>query len=206
MSLFPFYMQPTYALTPYEVVYYTRPVRYVRRVQHPLAEPFADALGQLARFSHPEDDDEFLADTPFGKRRASRAAGAPRADGETPEAPEAPRAPQSYSYSISSSTVYGRDGEMRTTVRKTYTDGEGTKRFEERSLRDADERILKESAVQGFGDEEAKVTYEGADGAEAFAAAWAPKTALEPAAEDGAAQEAVAPSEDVSKEAVEPSA
>ena len=97
MSLFPFYMQPTYALTPYEVVYYTRPVRYVRRVQHPLAEPFADALGQLSRFSHPEDDDEFLADTPFGKRRASRAAkpfrhpaSTLRRSGKYPPRPSAP--------------------------------------------------------------------------------------------------------------------
>ena len=179
-----FLLQPAAAFSPTEVIYVdlgrraqATPVRYRR-------DSFDDAWSQLARAVYPKEDDDFLNDTPAFAAKA-------KSDGSE-------EAPRSYSYSMSSSSVTV-NGETRSVVRKRYRDGSGgSKVYEERALRD-DERILKESKFTGLGEDEAKVTYEGADGAEAFAEAWAPKAALEAAsADDGpelSSTEAVAPTD-----------
>merc|ERR1719487_1471788 len=73
---------------------------------------------------------------------------------------------------------------MRTTLRKNYKDADGAaKSFQERSLA-RDGKKLTETRTQGFGDAEAKLSFEGVDDASAFESAWATKPALEaPAAE-----------------------
>ena len=162
--------------------------------------PLAQQFGQLKRLSQAfeeqlqrVDEDDFLADTPLGQRRQL---GTPKEDAPTKtdestsslyEAPKAegdeavaPAAPRGYAYSWSSSSVT-QNGETRTTVRKQYKDGGGAKSFQERSLA-RDGKKLTETRTQGFGDAEAKLSFEGVDDEKAFESAWATKPAL-PAAE-----------------------
>ena len=162
--------------------------------------PLAQQFGQLKRLSQAfeeqlqrVDDDDFLADTPLGQRRQL---GTPKEDAPTKdestsslyEAPKAegdeavaPAAPRGYAYSWSSSSVT-QNGETRTTVRKNFKDAAGAaKSFQERSLA-RDGKKLTETRTQGFGDAEAKLSFEGVDDEKAFESAWATKPAL-PAAE-----------------------
>merc|ERR1719486_82761 len=68
------------------------------------------------------------------------------------------------------------------TVRKNFKDADGAaKSFQERSLA-RDGKKLTETRTQGFGDAEAKLSFEGVDDAKSFESAWATKPAL-PAAE-----------------------
>merc|ERR1712164_46332 len=91
-----------------------------------------------------------------------------------------------YAYSWSSSSVT-QNGETRTTVRKNFKDAAGAaKSFQERSLA-RDGKKLTETRTQGFGDAEAKLSFEGVDDATAFESAWATKPAL-PTAEAPAAE------------------
>ena len=171
--------------------------------------PLAQQFGQLKRLSQAfeeqlqrVDEDDFLADTPLGQRR-QLGTGAPKEDAPTKtdestsslyEAPAtkdcdapccdeavAPAAPRGYAYSWSSSSVT-QNGETRTTVRKNFKGADGgAKSFQERSLA-RDGKKLTETRTQGFGDAEAKLSFEGVDDATAFESAWATKPAL-PAAE-----------------------
>ena len=161
--------------------------------------PLAQQFGQLKRLSQAfeeqlqrVDEDDFLADTPLGQRRqletkedapATKDGEAPKAEGDEAVAPAAPRG---YAYSWSSSSVT-QNGETRTTVRKNFKDGHGAaKSFQERSLA-RDGKKLTETRTQGFGDAEAKLSFEGVGDAQAFESAWATKPAL-PAAEAPAAE------------------
>ena len=168
--------------------------------------PLAQQFGQLKRLSQAfeeqlqrVDEDDFLADTPLGQRRQL---GTPKEDAPTKtddstsslyEAPKAegdeavaPAAPRGYAYSWSSSSLT-QNGETRTTVRKNFKDGNGAaKSFQERSLA-RDGKKLTETRTQGFGDAEAKLSFEGVGDAQAFESAWATKPAL-PAAEAPAAE------------------
>jgi len=179
--------------------------------------PLAQQFGQLKRLSQAfeeqlqrVDEDDFLADTPLGQRRqlgtgtpkedaptktdestsslyeapATKDGDAPKAEGDEAVAPAAPRG---YAYSWSSSSMT-QNGETRTTVRKQYKDADGAKSFQERSLA-RDGKKLTETRTQGFGDAEAKLSFEGVDDASAFESAWATKPAL-PAAEEAPAAEA----------------
>ena len=101
----------------------------------------------------------------------------------------APAAPRGYAYSWSSSSLT-QNGETRTTLRKQYKDADGVKSFQERSL-DRDGKKVVERSSQGFGEAEAKLSFEGVDDAKSFESAWATKPAL-PAAEAPAAVEAPA--------------
>ena len=165
--------------------------------------PLAQQFGQLKRLSQAfeeqlqrVDEDDFLADTPLGQRRqlgTPKEEDAPKTDDSTSslyEAPKAegdeavaPAAPRGYAYSWSSSSVT-QNGETRTTVRKNFKDADGAaKSFQERSLA-RDGKKLTETRTQGFGDAEAKLSFEGVGDAQAFESAWATKPALEaPAAE-----------------------
>merc|ERR1719384_1938819 len=169
--------------------------------------PLAQQFGQLKRLSQAfeeqlqrVDEDDFLADTPLGQRRqlgspkedaptktdesTSSLYEAPKAEGDAPGAEAvAPAAPRGYAYSWSSSSVT-QNGETRTTVRKNFKDADGAaKSFQERSLA-RDGKKLTETRTQGFGDAEAKLSFEGVGDAQAFESAWATKPALEaPAAE-----------------------
>merc|ERR1719421_460656 len=174
--------------------------------------PLAQQFGQLKRLSQAfeeqlqrVDEDDFLVDTPLGQRRQLGTAkeDAPtKTDDSTSslyEAPAtkdcdapccdeavAPAAPRGYAYSWSSSSVT-QNGETRTTVSKNFKDGNGAgKSFQERSLA-RDGKKLTETRTQGFGDAEAKLSFEGVDDAQAFESAWATKPAL-PAAEAPAAE------------------
>jgi len=165
--------------------------------------PLAQQFGQLKRLSQAfeeqlqrVDEDDFLADTPLGQRRqletpkedaptktdesTSSLYEAPKAEGDEAVAPAAPRG---YAYSWSSSSVT-QNGETRTTVNKNFKDADGAaKSFQERSLA-RDGKKLTETRTQGFGDAEAKLSFEGVGDAQAFESAWATKPALEaPAAE-----------------------
>merc|ERR1719214_467962 len=168
--------------------------------------PLAQQFGQLKRLSQAfeeqlqrVDEDDFLADTPLGQRRqlATPKEDAPaKTDDSTSslyEAPAtkdcdapccdeavAPAAPRGYAYSWSSSSLT-QNGETRTTVRKQYKDADGVKSFQERSL-DRDGKKVVERSSQGFGEAEAKLSFEGVDDAKSFESAWATKPAL-PAAE-----------------------
>jgi len=167
--------------------------------------PLAQQFGQLKRLSQAfeeqlqrVDEDDFLADTPLGQRRQL---GTPKEDAPTKtdestsslyEAPKAegdeavaPAAPRGYAYSWSSSSLT-QNGETRTTVRKQYKDADGVKSFQERSL-DRDGKKVVERSSQGFGEAEAKLSFEGVDDAKSFESAWATKPAL-PAAEAPAAE------------------
>ena len=169
--------------------------------------PLAQQFGQLKRLSQAfeeqlqrVDEDDFLADTPLGQRRQLETPkeDAPKTDDSTSslyEAPKAegdeavaPAAPRGYAYSWSSSSVT-QNGETRTTVRKNFKDADGAaKSFQERSLA-RDGKKLTETRTQGFGDAEAKLSFEGVGDAQAFESAWATKPALEaPAAETPAAE------------------
>merc|ERR1719313_2325436 len=189
--------------------------------------PLAQQFGQLKRLSQAfeeqlqrVDEDDFLADTPLGQRR-QLGTGTPKEDAPTKtdestsslyEAPAtkdcdapccdeavAPAAPRGYAYSWSSSSVT-QNGETRTTVRKNFKDADGAaKSFQERSL-DRDGKKLIETRTQGFGDAEAKLSFEGVGDAQAFESAWATKPAL-PAAEAPAAAEASAAAEAPTAEA-----
>ena len=170
--------------------------------------PLAQQFGQLQRLSQAfeeqlqrVDEDDFLADTPLGQRRqlatpkedtpktdestsslyqapATKDCDAPCCEGDEAVAPAAPRG---YAYSWSSSSLT-QNGETRTTVRKNFKDGNGAaKSFQERSLA-RDGKKLTETRTQGFGDAEAKLSFEGVGDAQAFESAWATKPAL-PAAE-----------------------
>merc|ERR1719243_305078 len=158
--------------------------------------PLAQQFGQLKRLSQAfeeqlqrVDEDDFLADTPLGQRRQL---GTPKEDAPTKtddstsslyEAPKAegdeavaPAAPRGYAYSWSSSSVT-QNGETRTTVRKNYKDAAGAaKSFQERSLA-RDGKKLTETRTQGFGDAEAKLSFDGVGDAQAFEApkTWAPE-------------------------------
>jgi len=177
--------------------------------------PLAQQFGQLKRLSQAfeeqlqrVDEDDFLADTPLGQRRqlgtpkedaptktdestsslykapATKDCDAPCCEGDEAVAPAAPRG---YAYSWSSSSVT-QNGETRTTVRKNFKDADGAaKSFQERSLA-RDGKKLTETRTQGFGDAEAKLSFEGVDDHAAFESAWATKPAL-PAAETPAAEE-----------------
>merc|ERR1719311_1744254 len=158
--------------------------------------PLAQQFGQLQRLSQAfeeqlqrVDEDDFLADTPLGQRR-QLGTGAPKEDAPTKtdestsslyEAPKAegdeavaPAAPRGYAYSWLSSSVT-QNGETRTTVRKNFKDAAGAaKSFQERSLA-RDGKKLTETRTQGFGDAEAKLSFEGVDDATAFESAWATK-------------------------------
>ena len=172
--------------------------------------PLAQQFGQLKRLSQAfeeqlqrVDEDDFLADTPLGQRRqlgtakedaptktddsTSSLYEAPKAEGDAPGAEAvAPAAPRGYAYSWSSSSVT-QNGETRTTVRKNFKDADGAaKSFQERSLA-RDGKKLTETRTQGFGDAEAKLSFEGVDDEKAFESAWATKPAL-PAAEAPAAE------------------
>ena len=176
--------------------------------------PLAQQFGQLKRLSQAfeeqlqrVDEDDFLADTPLGQRRqlatpkedaptktddstsslyeapATKDCDAPCCEGDEAVAPAAPRG---YAYSWSSSSVT-QNGETRTTVSKNFKDGNGAaKSFQERSLA-RDGKKLTETRTQGFGDAEAKLSFEGVGDAQAFESAWATKPAL-PAAEAPAAE------------------
>merc|ERR1719486_1796753 len=73
------------------------------------------------------------------------------------------------------------------TVRKNFKDAAGAaKSFQERSLA-RDGKKLTETRTQGFGDAEAKLSFEGVDDAKSFESAWATNPAL-PAAEAPAAE------------------
>jgi len=168
--------------------------------------PLAQQFGQLKRLSQAfeeqlqrVDEDDFLADTPLGQRRqletpkedaptktdesTSSLYEAPKAEGDEPEAVAPAAAPRGYAYSWSSSSVT-QNGETRTTLRKNFKDAAGAaKSFQERSLA-RDGKKLTETRTQGFGDAEAKLSFDGVDDATAFESAWATKPALEaPAAE-----------------------
>ena len=177
--------------------------------------PLAQQFGQLKRLSQAfeeqlqrVDEDDFLADTPLGQRRqlgtpkedaptktdestsslykapATKDCDAPCCEGDEAVAPAAPRG---YAYSWSSSSVT-QNGETRTTVNKNFKDADGAaKSFQERSLA-RDGKKLTETRTQGFGDAEAKLSFEGVDDHAAFESAWATKPAL-PAAETPAAEE-----------------
>jgi len=165
--------------------------------------PLAQQFGQLKRLSQAfeeqlqrVDEDGFLADTPLGQRRqlGTPKEDAPKAEGDAPKAEGdeavAPAAPRGYAYSWSSSSVT-QNGETRTTVRKNFKDADGAaKSFQERSLA-RDGKKLTETRTQGFGDAEAKLSFEGVDDHDAFESAWATKPAL-PAAEAPAAEAAAA--------------
>ena len=158
--------------------------------------PLAQQFGQLKRLSQAfeeqlqrVDEDDFLADTPLGQRRqletpkedaptktdesTSSLYEAPATkDGAAPEEAVAPAAPRGYAYSWSSSSVT-QNGETRTTVRKNFKDADGAaKSFQERSLA-RDGKKLTETRTQGFGDAEAKLSFEGVDDAKSFESAWA---------------------------------
>ena len=151
--------------------------------------PLAQQFGQLKRLSQAfeeqlqrVDEDDFLADTPLGQRR-QLGTGAPKEDAPTKtddstsslyEAPAtkdcdapccegdeavAPAAPRGYAYSWSSSSLT-QNGETRTTVRKQYKDADGVKSFQERSL-DRDGKKVVERSSQGFGEAEAKLSFDG---------------------------------------------
>merc|ERR1719393_270741 len=142
--------------------------------------PLAQQFGQLKRLSQAfeeqlqrVDEDDFLADTPLGQRR-QLGTGAPKEDAptktddSTSSLYEAPAAPRGYAYSWSSSSVT-QNGETRTTVSKNFKDGNGAgKSFQERSLV-RDGKKLTETRTQGFGDAQAKLSFEdvGARGAQA---------------------------------------
>ena len=112
------------------------------------------------------------------KAPATKDCDAPCCEGDEAVAPAAPRG---YAYSWSSSSVT-QNGETRTTVRKNFKDAAGAaKSFQERSLA-RDGKKLTETRTQGFGDAEAKLSFEGVDDEKAFESAWATKPAL-PAAE-----------------------
>merc|ERR1719247_3965252 len=160
--------------------------------------PLAQQFGQLKRLSQAfeeqlqrVDEDDFLADTPLGQRR-QLGTGAPKEDAPTKtddstsslyEAPAtkdcdapccdeavAPAAPRGYAYSWSSSSVT-QNGETRTTVSKNFKDGNGAaKSFQERSLA-RDGKKLIETRTRGFGDAEAKLSFEGVDDEKAFESA-----------------------------------
>ena len=183
--------------------------------------PLAQQFGQLKRLSQAfeeqlqrVDEDDFLADTPLGQRRQL---GTPKEDAPTKtdestsslyEAPAtkdcdapccdeavAPAAPRGYAYSWSSSSVT-QNGETRTTVRKNFKDAAGAaKSFQERSLA-RDGKKLTETRTQGFGDAEAKLSFEGVDDATAFESAWATKPALEAPAAEAPAAEAPEPNKE----------
>ena len=165
--------QPTNAFSRNEMNPYSHRLRLRRNYRDPFRD-FDDAFDALARgFPRPrgdnflnlrDEDDEFLAETPgFGQRHDESADD---------------NMPRSYGYSMSSSSVTV-DGETRTTVRRQYQDSDGGSKFHEsRVLRDRDERYFKEFKTQDLGQEEVKVTYQGAEDAATFADAWAPKLAL----------------------------
>jgi len=183
--------------------------------------PLAQQFGQLKRLSQAfeeqlqrVDEDDFLADTPLGQRRQL---GTPKEDAPTKtdestsslyEAPAtkdcdapccdeavAPAAPRGYAYSWSSSSVT-QNGETRTTVRKNFKDAAGAaKSFQERSLA-RDGKKLTETRTQGFGDAEAKLSFEGVGDAQAFESAWATKPALEAPAAEAPAAEAPEPNKE----------
>jgi len=176
--------------------------------------PLAQQFGQLKRLSQAfeeqlqrVDDDDFLADTPLGQRRQL---GTPKEDAPTKdestsslyEAPKAegdeavaPAAPRGYAYSWSSSSVT-QNGETRTTVRKNFKDAAGAaKSFQERSLA-RDGKKLTETRTQGFGDAEAKLSFEGVEDAKSFEDVWAAKPALEAPAAEAPAAEAPEPNKE----------
>ena len=183
--------------------------------------PLTQQFGQLKRLSQAfeeqlqrVDEDDFLADTPLGQRRQL---GTPKEDAPTKtdestsslyEAPAtkdcdapccdeavAPAAPRGYAYSWSSSSVT-QNGETRTTVSKNFKDGNGAgKSFQERSLA-RDGKKLTETRTQGFGDAEAKLSFEGVDDEKAFESAWATKPALEAPAAEAPAAEAPEPNKE----------
>ena len=183
--------------------------------------PLAQQFGQLKRLSQAfeeqlqrVDEDDFLADTPLGQRRQL---GTPKEDAPTKtdestsslyEAPAttdcaapccdeavAPAAPRGYAYSWSSSSVT-QNGETRTTVSKNFKDGNGAaKSCQERSLA-RDGKKLTETRTQGFGDAEAKLSFEGVDDEKAFESAWATKPALEAPAAEAPAAEAPEPNKE----------
>ena len=170
--------------------------------------PLAQQFGQLKRLSQAfeeqlqrVDEDDFLADTPLGQRRqletkedapATKDGDAPKAEGDEAVAPAAPRG---YAYSWSSSSVT-QNGETRTTVRKNFKDADGAaKSFQERSLA-RDGKKLTETRTQGFGDAEAKLSFEGVDDEKAFENAWATKPALEAPAAEAPAAEAPEPNKE----------
>jgi hypothetical protein len=181
--------------------------------------PLAQQFGQLKRLSQAfeeqlqrVDEDDFLADTPLGQRRqlgspkedaptktdesTSSLYEAPKAEDDAPGAEAvAPAAPRGYAYSWSSSSVT-QNGETRTTVRKNFKDADGAaKSFQERSLA-RDGKKLTETRTQGFGDAEAKLSFEGVDDASAFESAWATKPALEAPAAEAPAAEAPEPNKE----------
>jgi len=176
--------------------------------------PLAQQFGQLKRLSQAfeeqlqrVDEDDFLADTPLGQRRQLETPkeDAPKTDESTSslyEAPKAegdeavaPAAPRGYAYSWSSSSVT-QNGETRTTVNKNFKDADGAaKSFQERSLA-RDGKKLTETRTQGFGDAEAKLSFEGVDDEKAFESAWATKPALEAPAAEAPAAEAPEPNKE----------
>ncbi len=181
--------------------------------------PLAQQFGQLKRLSQAfeeqlqrVDEDDFLADTPLGQRRqlgtpkedaptktadsTSSLYEAPATkDGEAPKEAVAPAAPRGYAYSWSSSSVT-QNGETRTTVNKNFKDADGAaKSFQERSLA-RDGKKLTETRTQGFGDAEAKLSFEGVDDEKAFESAWATKPALEAPAAEAPAAEAPEPNKE----------
>ena len=170
--------------------------------------PLAQQFGQLKRLSQAfeeqlqrVDEDDFLADTPLGQRRqletkedapATKDGEAPKAEGDEAVAPAAPRG---YAYSWSSSSVT-QNGETRTTVRKNFKDADGAaKSFQERSLA-RDGKKLTETRTQGFGDAEAKLSFEGVEDAKSFEDVWAAKPALEAPAAEAPAAEAPEPNKE----------
>ena len=185
--------------------------------------PLAQQFGQLKRLSQAfeeqlqrVDEDDFLADTPLGQRRqlgtpkedaptktdestsslykapATKDCDAPCCEGDEAVAPAAPRG---YAYSWSSSSVT-QNGETRTTVRKNFKAADGAaKSFQERSLA-RDGKKLTETRTQGFGDAEAKLSFEGVDDEKAFESAWATKPALEAPAAEAPAAEAPEPNKE----------
>ena len=80
-------------------------------------------------------------------------------------------------------------------MRKQYKDADGVKSFQERSL-DRDGKKVVERSSQGFGEAEAKLSFEGVDDATAFESAWATKPALEAPAAEAPAVEAPEPNKE----------
>jgi len=170
--------------------------------------PLAQQFGQLKRLSQAfeeqlqrVDEDDFLADTPLGQRRQleTKEDAPATKDGEAPKEAVAPAAPRGYAYSWSSSSVT-QNGETRTTVRKNFKDAAGAaKSFQERSLA-RDGKKLTETRTQGFGDAEAKLSFEGVEDAKSFEDVWAAKPALEaPAAAPEPNKEELAADAEIAK-------
>ena len=118
--------------------------------------PFFDDFGMLSmrkgllfdRAMRAEQDDDFLADTPFGVRPA------PEQHMDDSGSPEKASSISSYSYSSSSYTTRGADGEVRTSIKRRYRDSTGREkemteqRFQDTATGEMSRRTLRDAASE----------------------------------------------------------